>query len=145
MRSFLMLAALGFFLAGCASVPMADHAADTAAKKFKPSPGTAGLYIYRNEYRGGAVKMLVVVDGRSLGKTVPMSYLYTEVPPGRHIITADGGNTDQIKIEAIAGESIYVHQAIKSGFSMAGSSMAKVSDTEGQAGVLECQMISSQF
>lgn len=145
MRNFILLAVLGLFLTACASVPMADHSEDVAAKKFKPSPGMAGLYIYRNEYRGGAIKMPVVVDGRSLGKTVPMSYLHTEVVPGRHIITADGGNTDQIKVKAVAGENIYIHQAINAGFSMAGSNMVLVGDIEGKAGVLECQMISSQF
>lgn len=143
MRNLLVIALLA--LAGCASVPMANHQEDVVAKQFLPSSGMAGLYIYRNEYRGGAIKMPVTVDGRVLGKTVPMSYLYTEVTPGRHIITADGGNTDQIKVVAVAGENVYVHQAIQPGFSMAGSSMRQVGDTEGRTGVLECKMISSQF
>lgn len=132
-------------LSGCASVPMADRQEDAAAKAFAPAPGMAGLYIYRNEYRGGAIKMQVTVDGKILGKTVAYSYLYTELAPGKHVITADGGNTDQLKVEAIAGQNIFVHQAIKAGFSAAGSSMRIVDSQEGQAGVMECSMVSSQF
>ena len=143
MRNLLLITLLA--LTGCASVPMANRQEDAAAKQFSPSSGMAGLYVYRNEYRGGAIKMPVTIDGRILGKTVPMSYLYTEVTPGRHIITADGGNTDQIKVVAVADENIYIHQAIQAGLSMAGSNMAQVGEAEGRAGVLECQMISSQF
>jgi len=124
---------------------MAANQEDAIAKAFSPSAGMAGLYIYRNEYRGGAIKMQVTVDGRILGKTVAYSYLHTELTPGLHIITADGGNTDQIKIDAIAGQNIFIHQAIQAGFSGAGSRMRVVSTKEGQAGVRECSMVSAQF
>jgi hypothetical protein len=37
------------FVTGCASVPMAPPAADSAAKVFKTDPSKANVYIYRNE------------------------------------------------------------------------------------------------
>jgi starvation-inducible outer membrane lipoprotein len=54
-----MLAALAFALlmTGCASVPMGDARQDSALKTFPaPRPGTAGIYIYRNETFGAAIK-----------------------------------------------------------------------------------------
>lgn len=145
MRAIAISAVLIFSLMGCASVPMASRQEDTSAKAFTPSAGMAGLYIYRNEYRGGAIKMQVTVDGKVLGKTVAYSYLYTQLAPGKHIVTADGGNTDQIKVDAIAGQNIFIRQGIKAGFAAAGSSMRVVDVQEGQAGVMECSMVSSQF
>ncbi|MDD1016877.1 DUF2846 domain-containing protein [Pseudomonas rubra] len=145
MRTLVLASLLSLFLSGCAFVPMATPKEESQAKAFTPSTGMTGLYIYRNEYRGGAIKMQVTVDGRILGKTVANSFLYTELPPGRHVITADGGNTDQIKVNAVPGQNIFVHQAIKAGFAAAGSSMRVVDSQEGQSGVLECTMVSSQF
>ncbi len=45
-----VLVAIG--LTGCASVPMGDAGRDAELKSFKPRPGVAGLYIYRNENFG---------------------------------------------------------------------------------------------
>lgn len=145
MRSLAATALLCLSLVGCASVPMAIHQDDAEAKKFTATPTMSGIYIYRNEYFGAAIKMPVLLDGRELGKTVAHSYLYKEVPAGKHIITADGENTDMLKVVTEPGQNIYIHQRIKMGFAVGRSGMKIVDATEGQAGVLECKLIESQY
>lgn len=145
MRSLAATALLCLSLVGCASVPMADTQDDRDAKRFSPAPDMSAIYIYRNEFVGAAIKMPVVLDGRQLGKTVAHSYLYKEVPPGKHIITADGENTDLLKIETRAGQTIFIHQEVKMGFAVARSGMRVVDAAEGKAGVLECKLIESQY
>lgn len=145
MRSLAATALLCLSLVGCASVPMANTNDDGAAKKFSPSPDMSGIYIYRNEYFGAAIKMPVLLNGRELGKTVAYSYLYKEVPPGKHIITADGENTDILKVETRPGQNVFIHQQIKMGFAVGRSGMTFVDSAEGQAGVRECKLIESQY
>lgn len=136
---------LSLTLVGCASVPMATTQDDVTAKRFSPSPDMSGIYIYRNEYFGAAIKMPVVLDGRQLGKTVAHSYLYKEVPPGKHIITADGENTDMLKVVTQPGQNVFIHQQVKMGFAVGRSGMKVVDAAEGKAGVLECKLIESQY
>lgn len=145
MRSLAATTLLCLSLVGCASVPMANTRDDSDAKRFSPAPDMSGIYIYRNEYVGAAIKMPVVLDGRQLGKTVAHSYLYKEVPPGKHIITADAENTDLLKVETSAGQIIFIHQEVKMGFAVARSGMRLVDAAEGKAGVLECKLIESQY
>jgi hypothetical protein len=145
MRALATTLFLSLSLAGCAAVPMADKQTDAQAKRFASSPDMSRIYIYRNEYFGAAVKMPVVLDGKVLGKTVAHSYLFTEVVPGRHIITADGENTDMLKLVTKPGENIFIHQQVKLGLVAGRSGMSVVPEAEGKAGVLECDMIEPQY
>ena len=145
MRSLATTALLCLSLVGCAAVPMASTQDDSAAKRFAPAPDMSGIYIYRNEFVGAAIKMPVVLDGKQLGKTVAYSYLYKEVAPGKHIVTADGENTDLLKVVTQPGQITFIHQEVKMGFSVARSGMRIVEAAEGKAGVLECKLIESQY
>ena len=44
-------------VAGCATVPMGDPKQDAALKTFTPKADIAGVYIYRNETMGAAVRI----------------------------------------------------------------------------------------
>ncbi len=73
-RTFALVAAMAvaFILGGCTTVPMADPGQNAALKSFPPpKPGMAGLYVYRNETFGGAIKLPLVLDGASLGASAP--------------------------------------------------------------------------
>ena len=95
-------------LGGCASVPMGDAGRDSSLKSFSSKPNVASIYVYRNETMGGAIRMDVSVDGKLLGQTAAKTYLYAEVEPGSHAITAMSENSDRIDIDAIAGHVYYV-------------------------------------
>jgi hypothetical protein len=71
LKKYLYLATIILSLIGCASVPMGDPQKDTSAKQFTVNPDKAGVYIYRNETFGGAIRMDVAVDNKPLGQTLP--------------------------------------------------------------------------
>ena len=127
-------------LVGCASVPMGDGKHDAAAKTFTPKPNVAGLYIYRNESIGGAVRMDVEVDGKAIGQTAAKTYLYKEVTPGTHTVTSKSENTDSVEVDAAPGKLYYLWQEVKMGILYARTQLHLVSEAEGKQGVLETQL-----
>lgn len=141
MKKLLFALAVVSSLAGCASVPMATPAQDTAAKTFTAPPADkAGLYVYRNETLGGAVTMHVTLDDKPIGDTVGHTYLYKEIAPGQHTISSQAENTDSITINAIAGKITYVWQEAKMGFMYARTKLHLVDEATGQKGVQESKL-----
>lgn len=135
------LVLLSICLMGCATVPMADKSLDTTAKTFAAKNDMAGIYIYRNESLGAAVKMDVDLDGNVLGQSAAKTFFYAEVKPGPHKISSKAENTDILEIEAIAGKLYYVWQEVKMGLLFARNKLHLVDETNGQKGVLECNLI----
>src|SRR5262249_54313742 len=111
------LAAIVFTLAlsGCASVPMGDAGQDAALKTFRIAPGKAGIYVYRNESMGAAIRMDVAIDGVDIGQTAANTYLFVEVAPGFHTIVSKAENVDTIGVEVKPGTLAYVWQEVKIG------------------------------
>jgi hypothetical protein len=140
----LSLAAIIFSLVGCASVPMGDPQKDTSAKQFTANPDKAGVYVYRNESFGGAIRMDVAVDNKPLGQTAAKTYFYAEVEPGKHTITSKSENTDTLEIETAPGKLYYVWQEVKMGVLYARTKLHLVGDSEGQKGVLESKLAAPQ-
>lgn len=110
MKKLLFAAAVASSLLGCASVPMGDTQRDAALKAFSVPADTAGVYIYRNESFGGAIRMNVELDGQAIGKTAANTYLYKEVAPGKHTISSKSENTDSIEIDAKPGTLSFIWQ-----------------------------------
>lgn len=133
----LLLAAI---LSGCASVPMGDPQKDAQLKSFTPKSDVAGIYIYRNESFGAAVKMDVAIDGKKIGQTAAKTYLYTEVSPGPHTITSLSENSDRLDIEFTTGKIYYVWQEVKMGLLYAGTKLHLVDENVGQKGVGESKL-----
>lgn len=140
MKRLLLAAFFALSLAGCASVNMGDPKQDAAVKTFKAPQGNAGVYIYRNESMGAAVKMDVEVDGKPLGQTVAKTFLYKEVAPGKHTITSKAENTDTLEIDAKPGALYYVWQEVKMGFMYARNKLSLVDEATGKKGVLETNL-----
>ena len=131
---------LGFsLLAGCASVPLSDPAADTAAKQFAPVPDKSVLYIYRNETFGAAVSMDVAVDSKAIGQTASKTFFRLVLDPGHHTVISQG-NGDKLELDTQAGQVYYVWQEVKMGAFSAGSKLHLMGAGEGQAGVKECKL-----
>ena len=139
-KRILILALLSLSLVGCASVQMADPAQDAQAKQFTAKPDVAGIYIYRNESMGAALKMDIDLDGKPLGQSAAKTYFYAEVTPGNHKITSKTENTVDLSIDAVAGKLYYVWQEVKMGVWSARSKLQLVDEATGQAGVNECKL-----
>ncbi|WP_419688227.1 DUF2846 domain-containing protein [Burkholderia theae] len=127
-------------LAGCASVPMGDPQRDAELKTFSAPQQKAAIYVYRNENMGGAVKMLVTLDGKILGDTAAKTYLYSEVEPGRHQLISKAENDSTLDVDTVAGKIYYVWQEVKMGVMYARSKLQLVDDTTGQNGVKESKL-----
>ena len=120
MQSKLLIALASAFLATGCAIKMADPQASVQAKQFKaPSPGKAGVYVYRNsEYVGGAVKKDVWVDGQCLGGLMTRVFFYTEVTANqKHRIDTDAefSQTNGVELNAKAGQLYFVRQFMKIG------------------------------
>jgi hypothetical protein len=140
--SFVLIAAL--VLAGCASVPMGDPKRDAELKSFAVSQDKAGIYIYRNESMGAAVKMDVSVDGQAIGQTAAKTYFYKEVAPGKHVVSSTAENTDTLEVDAKPGTLTFIWQEVKMGLLYARNKLHLVSEEEGKKGVQESSLAASQ-
>jgi hypothetical protein len=142
MKKLIAVALVAASLVGCASVPMGDAKQDAALKTFTVAPDKAGVYIYRNETMGAAIKMDVAVDGTQIGQTAANTYLYKEVPPGRHTITSQGN--EKLDIEARPGTLTFVWQEVKMGMMAAGSKLHLVDAAQGKKGVGETALAATK-
>ncbi|WP_223300225.1 DUF2846 domain-containing protein [Methyloversatilis sp. RAC08] len=132
---------LTLVLGACASVPMGDATRDTTLKTFAPPRAEkAGIYIYRNESMGAAVKMDLQVDGKHIGQTASKTYFFVEVPPGKHTVTSIAENTDVLSIDTVAGKLYYVWQEVKMGVLYARTRLHMATEEDGRKGVLESKL-----
>ena len=129
---------------GCASVPMGDPKQDASLKTFNPKPDVSGIYIYRNESMGAAVRMDVEIDGQPIGQTAAHTYFYKELPPGKHIVTSKAENSDTIEFDTVAGKLYFIWQEVKMGLLYARTKLHLVSEEEGKKGVLDSKLAASQ-
>lgn len=135
-------AGVTLLFSGCASVPMAQPQADQRAKQFIVNKDKSNIYVYRNESYGAAVKMVVLLDGISLGQTASKTYFKMVTNPGTHTLSSLTENTSTLSIDAKAGKNYFVWQEVKMGAWSARSKLHLVSDIEGKKGVLESKLIS---
>ncbi|MFG6447761.1 DUF2846 domain-containing protein [Roseateles sp. BYS180W] len=140
MKKLIALAAIAINLVGCASVNMGSPGQDAAAKKFVAPANAAGVYIYRNETMGAAVKMDVEVNGKAVGQTAANTFLYKEVAPGKTTVTSKAENTDTVEIDAKPGVLYYIWQEVKMGALYARTKLHLVSEAEGKKGVNETKL-----
>ena len=119
---------------------MGDAEQDAALKTFAIAPEKAGIYIYRNESFGSAIKLTVEMDGRVIGETAAKTYLYKEVTPGKHTLVSHAENTDTLEVDVKPGTLAYVWQEIKLGLLSARSKLHLMSEEEGKKGVLETNL-----
>ena len=127
---------------GCASVPMAPPEDDVARKAFAPpAQNVAGLYIYRNSNLGGALKKSIYIDGELIGETGPMTYFFREITPGEHRLSTESEfSNNDLSINAVGGQNLFVRQYIKLGLFVGGANLELVPAEQGKQGVLECKL-----
>lgn len=143
-RSIFAAMAVVLSLTGCGTLKMADNNLDTARKTFTVPTDKAGLYVYRNEHMGGAMMMKVSINGKEVGRTGAMTYLYQELTPGRHKLTSHAENEDSLELDAKPGTLIYVWQEVKMGLLSARSKLHLAAEEQGRKGVLESRLVQPQ-
>lgn len=128
-------------LSGCASVPMASKDEDAKAKTFSTAADKANVYIYRNENMGAAIKMPVLIDGRSVGDTAANTYILKALEPGKHTLVSKTENDATLDINTEAGKNYFIWQEVKMGAFAARSALHQVDEAKGKAGVKECELV----
>ncbi len=145
-KSLIVLFSAVLLLTGCAATsPLVDKSLDQQAKLFKPSKDYANIYIYRNEYLGGALSKNIHVNGKLIGTTGPMSYFMLKVKPGKYIIHSDDDVKDTVTVNAKVKKNYFVWQEMKMGFLVGGTKLNKVNSSTGRQAVLECERIKSNL
>jgi hypothetical protein len=140
MKKLMLVALVAVNLVGCASVQMGDAKQDALLKTFSAPADKAGLYIYRNEAMGAAVKMDVTLDGKNIGQTAAKTFLYKEITPGKHVVASAAENSDMIEVDAQPGKLYYVWQEVKMGIMSARTKLHLVNEAAGKAGVQETKL-----
>lgn len=140
MKKLFAVAVLALNIVGCATVNMGDAKQDAALKTFTVPQDKAGVYVYRNETMGAAIKMTVEMDGQQIGQTGANTYLYKEVAPGKHTFTSKAENDSTVEVDAKPGTLLYLWQEVKMGFVGARSKLQLVDQAQGQKGVLETKL-----
>ncbi|MGS5089109.1 DUF2846 domain-containing protein [Hydrogenophaga sp. A37] len=128
---------------GCASVNMASKEESAKAKEFnQPSPGNAGVYIYRNSFTGKALKKDIWVDGKCIGESAPDVFFYTEVEGGKthKIDTESEFSPNTLELMFVSGKNYFVRQFIKMGMFVGGAGVVQVSEKQGMSDVVELDM-----
>lgn len=107
-----LLAALTLILGACGGIHMIkkDIKPPLAAK-----PGKAVLVIMRTGSFYGDTDIKNYLDGRYIGGNKDNSYFMTDVKPGAHYVTADGGNKDTVRMHFEAGRIYFLRQGVVPG------------------------------
>lgn len=139
----LIVIAATLLVSGCASVNMAPMEQSAKAKQFNPpSPGNAGLYIYRNSHTGRALKKNLWVDGKCIGESAPDVFFYTEVEGGKthRIDTESEFSANSLELFVEAGKNYFIRQFIKMGVFVGGAGIVQVQERQGMSDVVELDM-----
>lgn len=140
-------AAITLLLTGCAivtpSVILAPIDQDVKAKEFAPAPNKASLYIYRNEYYGAAMPMMVSVNGKAVGHTAARSYFRLNVMPGKYNVGSHTEKVSSLSLSVEEGKNYFVWQEVTTGFMYARGLLHQVNESIGRAGVTESNLIAS--
>src|SRR5713226_7071142 len=142
-----VLVAASLSAAGCVSVPTAPPELQAVALTFRPSPGTARIYVYRaGSAFGGASKLSVAIDSQIVGRTAAGTYLMVELAPGPHRVSSPTGeNESSVSLVALA-DSIYVVKLWPTmGFFSAHSGMEPMDPAEARTGITAARMVPSTW
>ena len=143
-KSLLVAVALLLLVSGCASVPMASKEEDAAAKSFRVPSDKGRVYVYRNEFMGGAVKIPITLDRKLVGSTLKNTFFAFDVNPGTHEVGCVGETPGTVTVDVKAGGAAYVWQEMKMGMWAASCAMHIMDEQKGQQAISECTLAASQ-
>ena len=143
LKKNIAIAATAILATACATVPMESKDASSRAKQFNaPSPGQAGLYIYRGGGPGGALKKDIRVDGTCIGESAPKVFFFTEVAGNReHTLSTESEfSPNDLKLVTQSGKNYFVEQSMKMGVFVGGAKLTVVDEREGRESVQKLEL-----
>jgi hypothetical protein len=118
MRCVVTLVACILLLWGCASTPEASRESDAEAKQFNTHPGSATIYVYRDDFAVGSLGMqdsTLYLDGRIVGQTLQKSFYRLNARPGTRVLHGFAYDQGKLKLDARAGEAYFVSLKVVDG------------------------------
>ena len=112
--------AAALFVAGCASTPHASRETDAEAKRFATHPGSATIYVYRDDFPVGTGNMrdsTLYLNGRLVGTTLPKSFYRINARPGTHLLHGFAFDQGKFQLDARPGEIYFVSLRVTDGTS----------------------------
>ena len=147
MKLSIALLVISSILLGCVSEParvaLGDPEQDATLKAFAVAPDQSGLFIYRTQSVSPEIWTDIRLDGTRLGNTSAMTYLYTPVAPGNHVITSSPDNADALELHVEAGTLTYLWQEVEFSADAPQVRFHRVSEQDGRIGVLACELAAS--
>lgn len=128
---FVTAAMVAALVSGCASVAMESKEASAKAKQFNlPSPGNAGLYVYRDSFVGKALKKDIWLDGKCLGESAPDVFFFEEVKGDQEhrLSTESEFSNNDLVLTTLPGQNYFVRQYIKLGVFVGGANLEIVNE-----------------
>ena len=130
-------------VSGCSSVPKASSTQESQAKLFNTHSEKSNLYIYRGDKEGASVKMDLIVDGQHVATNIGQTFIKLEVEPGKHVIVSQADNKERFSLATLKNKNYFIHQEVKVKGGYARAKLRLVSESVGQQGVKNCEMISA--
>ena len=112
------------------------------AKQFnQPSPGLAGIYLFRSGSLGGALKKDLWIDGKCIGESAPNVFFYEEVEGGDHTVSTESEfSPNDLIVKVVAGANYFVRQYIKLGVFIGGANLELMSEEDGKKEVSKLEL-----
>ena len=141
--SLLILCGILFCMIGCASVPLYKPEEAASIKEFAPpSPGMAGLYIFRDGILGAGLLKDIWVDGQCVGQSASNVFFYREVSGDtEHVITTESEfSPNELKIFVESDTLYFIRQYLKPGLVVGGADLEIVEPEFAKAIVVKLDM-----
>lgn len=128
----------------CIAVPLADAAADAAAKQFAaPGGNTARIYLARPGNTDPKQKSDVYLDGKRIGTLAPQTYMVIDTTAGEHRIAADNRAEGAISVTVASQETVYVQQRSTLWFNTQTIAFKTVDARKGQTDITASHLVAT--
>jgi hypothetical protein len=107
-----LLTLLTLILGACGGIHMVKQ---DVKPPLAVKPGKAVLVIMRTGSFYGDSDIKNYLDGKYIGGNKDNCYFLTDVKPGTHYLTADGGNKDTVRMKFEAGRIYFLRQGVAPG------------------------------
>jgi hypothetical protein len=128
------LAVVTLLVAACASTPEAPPDRDAEAKQFLTHPNASTIYVYRIDVEPTNDNVILYIDSRLIGETLPRTYFRIDAVPGWHVLHGIADDLGKLELETRAGMLYFVELSVAAGQ----SNFRLVPEEVGRRRILEC-------
>jgi hypothetical protein len=129
-----LLAVVALLVTGCASTPEAPADRDAEAKQFLTHPNASTIYVYRIDVEPTDDNVILYIDSRLIGETLPRTYFRIDTVPGRHVLHGIAADLGKLELATRPGALYFVELTVAAGQ----SNFGLVPEEVGRKRILEC-------